>query len=211
MRRRRSECGRSPVRRSRSTAARTSRCSSRAAAATRTSAACSPPPMRERGVPVAKTGNHCRPRFRSSSIVELRRASSACPAARATASAFANPNGATRLAEAFGRERFFVELQRPYERGDARRSAHLRDLAEHLGVETVATGDVARASPEAHAAPGRPRCDPLPNLARRVRAGAARKPGELPPCSPRRCSSASPSTARQPSEASSSPAGSSST
>ncbi len=53
-----------------------------------------------------------------------------------------NPNGAARLAEAFGRERFFVELQRPYERGDARRSALLRDLAEHLGVETVATGNV---------------------------------------------------------------------
>ena len=30
----------------------------------------------------------------------------------------------------------------PYERGDARRHAALRDLAEHLGVETVATGDV---------------------------------------------------------------------
>src|SRR6266550_1314277 len=29
-----------------------------------------------------------------------------------------NPNGAARLARAFGRERFFVELQRPYERGD---------------------------------------------------------------------------------------------
>src|SRR5262249_52444724 len=40
------------------------------------------------------------------------------------------------------RERFFVELQRPYERGDARRLAALRDLAEALGVETVATGDV---------------------------------------------------------------------
>src|ERR671931_1564639 len=53
-----------------------------------------------------------------------------------------NPNGAARLAQAFGRDRFFVELQRPYERGDAHRNALLRDLAEHLGVETVATGDV---------------------------------------------------------------------
>jgi error-prone DNA polymerase len=53
-----------------------------------------------------------------------------------------DPNGAARLAAAFGRERFFVELQRPYERGDTRRSGLLRDLAEHLGVETVATGDV---------------------------------------------------------------------
>ncbi len=53
-----------------------------------------------------------------------------------------DPNAAARVAGAFGRERFFVELQRPYERGDARRFGLLRDLAEHLGVETVATGDV---------------------------------------------------------------------
>jgi error-prone DNA polymerase len=53
-----------------------------------------------------------------------------------------NPNGAAALARAFGRECFLVELQRPYERGDARRLAALRDLAEALGVETVATGDV---------------------------------------------------------------------
>jgi error-prone DNA polymerase len=53
-----------------------------------------------------------------------------------------NPNAAGRLAQAFGRERFFVELQRPFERGDMRRNARLRDLAEALGVETVVTGDV---------------------------------------------------------------------
>jgi error-prone DNA polymerase len=53
-----------------------------------------------------------------------------------------DPNGAARLAQAFGRDRFLVELQRPFERGDARRISLLRDLAEHLGVETVATGDV---------------------------------------------------------------------
>jgi error-prone DNA polymerase len=52
------------------------------------------------------------------------------------------PNAAARVAAAFGRDRFFVELQRPYERGDARRNAALRDLAESLGVRTVATGDV---------------------------------------------------------------------
>jgi len=52
-----------------------------------------------------------------------------------------NPNGTAALARAFGPERFFVELQRPYERGDARRLAALRDLAEALGVHTVATGD----------------------------------------------------------------------
>jgi len=53
-----------------------------------------------------------------------------------------DPNGAARLAAAFGRDRFYVELQRPYERGDARRNAALRDLAETLGAETVVTGDV---------------------------------------------------------------------
>jgi error-prone DNA polymerase len=53
-----------------------------------------------------------------------------------------NPNAAARLAQAFGRERFFVELQRPYERGDARRNAALRDLAVSLGVPTLVTGDV---------------------------------------------------------------------
>jgi error-prone DNA polymerase len=53
-----------------------------------------------------------------------------------------NPNAAARLARAFGRERFFVELQRPYLRGDTRRLAALRALAADLGVRTVATGDV---------------------------------------------------------------------
>src|SRR5918911_1625698 len=53
-----------------------------------------------------------------------------------------NPNAAARLASAFGRDRFFVELQRPYERGDAARNSALRDLAEAIGVQTVATGDV---------------------------------------------------------------------
>src|SRR5919202_1412866 len=33
-----------------------------------------------------------------------------------------DPNGAARLAQAFGRDRFYVELQRPFERGDARRN-----------------------------------------------------------------------------------------
>jgi error-prone DNA polymerase len=46
-----------------------------------------------------------------------------------------------RLARAFA-GRFYVELQRPYERGDARRNAALRDLAAGLRVLTVATGDV---------------------------------------------------------------------
>ncbi len=53
-----------------------------------------------------------------------------------------DPAAAARVARVFGRERFYVELQRPFERGDARRNAALRELAEHLGVQTVVTGDV---------------------------------------------------------------------
>ena len=53
-----------------------------------------------------------------------------------------DPNAVAQLVHAFGRDRFYVELQRPFERGDVRRNALLHDLAEHLGVETVATGDV---------------------------------------------------------------------
>ncbi len=52
-----------------------------------------------------------------------------------------DPNAAARLAQAFPGA-FYVELQRPYERGDARRNARLAELAETLGVPTVATGDV---------------------------------------------------------------------
>ncbi len=52
-----------------------------------------------------------------------------------------DPNAAIRLAQAV-RGAFYVELQRPYERGDARRNAALTDLAEALRVPTVATGDV---------------------------------------------------------------------
>jgi error-prone DNA polymerase len=56
--------------------------------------------------------------------------------------ALKSPNGAAELAAVFGRDRFFVELQRPYERGDARRNNRLRQLAETIGVQTVATGNV---------------------------------------------------------------------
>jgi len=58
-----------------------------------------------------------------------------------------DPNTAARLAKRFGRDRFFVELQRPYLRGDARRNARLCELAAELHVGAVATGD-----PHAHRA-----------------------------------------------------------
>ena len=91
-----------------------------------------------------------------------------------------DPNAAAALAGAFGPERFYVELQRPFERGDAHRNALLRDLAEHAGVETVVTGNVHAHHRAAHRAPGRPRRDPPQHLARVVRARAARQPRERP-------------------------------
>ena len=49
---------------------------------------------------------------------------------------------ARRLLGAFGRERFRVELQRPWWRHDRARNDWLAGLAERLGVPAVATGDV---------------------------------------------------------------------
>ncbi|MDT7577528.1 MAG: error-prone polymerase, partial [Pseudonocardiales bacterium] len=49
---------------------------------------------------------------------------------------------AHRLKAAFGPERFRIELQRPFGRGDRRRNRHLGQLAERLGVPCVATGNV---------------------------------------------------------------------
>ncbi|HZT92529.1 MAG TPA: error-prone DNA polymerase [Gaiellaceae bacterium] len=52
-----------------------------------------------------------------------------------------DPNGAARLAQAFAGA-FYLELQRPFERGDVRRNAALAELADVLRVPVVATGDV---------------------------------------------------------------------
>ena len=60
--------------------------------------------------------------------------------------AVVDAKAAERLARAFPGA-FAIELQRPYERGDARRNARLTELAEHLGVPTVATGNVHAHSP----------------------------------------------------------------
>jgi len=49
---------------------------------------------------------------------------------------------ARRLLAAFGPDRFRVELQRPYARNDRRRNRLLAELAERLGVPSVATGNV---------------------------------------------------------------------
>ncbi|MEA2465950.1 MAG: error-prone polymerase, partial [Thermoleophilaceae bacterium] len=49
---------------------------------------------------------------------------------------------ARRLLAAFGPDRFRIELQRPFAKGDRRRNRHLAQLAERLGVPAVATGNV---------------------------------------------------------------------
>ena len=49
---------------------------------------------------------------------------------------------ARRLLAAFGPDRFRIELQRPYWRHDRRRNRLLAELAERLGVPSVATGNV---------------------------------------------------------------------
>jgi len=49
---------------------------------------------------------------------------------------------AERLLDSFGRERFRIELQRPFARHDRRRNRLLAQLAERLGVASVATGNV---------------------------------------------------------------------
>ncbi len=98
-----------------------------------------------------------------------------------------DPNAAAWLARVFGRDRFLVELQRPYLRGDARRNAALRALASELGLRTVATGDV-----HAH----HPRRTRLQDVlvairhgvrARRLRARAARQRGVRAPPAGRCC------------------------
>ena len=53
-----------------------------------------------------------------------------------------DPNAAARLARRVRPRALLRRAPAPFERGDTRRLGLLRDLAEHLGVETVATGDV---------------------------------------------------------------------
>ncbi len=62
--------------------------------------------------------------------------------------AVSDPNATVRLGQALGPDRFFVELQRPYSRGDLRRNAALRGLAEAIGASTVVTGNVHAHAPD---------------------------------------------------------------
>jgi len=65
--------------------------------------------------------------------------------------AAAGAETARRLLRAFGRDRFRIELQRPFWRRDRSRNRWLAGLAERLGVPAVATGNVhAHARHRAH-------------------------------------------------------------
>ena len=74
-----------------------------------------------------------------------------------------------RLVAAFGRERFRVELQRPFWRHDRARNRWLAGLAERLGVPCVATGDVHMHDRIPGGAPGRA-------VRRAAAAGRSRRP-----------------------------------
>ena len=76
---------------------------------------------------------------------------------------------------AFGPDHLRVELQRPFQRHDRARNRALAQLAQRLGVPTVATGNVHAHARYARAAAGRVRRAPPPPDAGRVGAGAARQ------------------------------------
>ena len=158
--------------------ARTSRCSARRSAATRTSAGSSPTRTPARASPAA-SASCSRPRRRSTSSPRTPKGSSASPAARATASPRSTRTRAARLARAFPGA-FYVELQRPFERGDARRNAALEELARDARRPHRRDRRRPRAPPAARPPPGRARRDPQPHLARRLRAGAPRQPRVRP-------------------------------
>ncbi len=82
--------------------------------------------------------------------------------------AILDANGVARLARAFGPDRFYVELQRPYLRGDvtAERSAS----GSRCGARRPHCRNRRRPRAPSQARPtsGRPRVDPQPYLARRL-------------------------------------------
>ena len=158
-------------------AARTSRCSSRPRRATRTSAAPHDAPRRHpRARPRARAA---RPALDVDASRELNEGLVCLSGCARHGLAVVDPNAAAGSRSAFGRDRFYVELQRPFERGDARRNAALRDLAEALGVRTVATGDVHAHHPSRAPLQDVARRDPQPHVARGLRARAARQPRGL--------------------------------
>ena len=89
----------------------------------------------------AGSASCCRPGRASTSLAEHAEGLVALSGCARQGLGVVDPNAAARLARAFPGA-FYVELQRPYERGDARRNNALHELAETLGVPTVATGNV---------------------------------------------------------------------
>ena len=122
------------------------------------------------------TASRCRRASTSALLEELHEGLVCLSGCARDGLAVRDPNAAARLAHAFGRDSFFVELQRPYERGDTKRNAALRDLAETLARADDRDRRRARARRAPRDAPGRARRRPLPHVARRLRARAARQP-----------------------------------
>ena len=120
----------------------TSLCWSRTSGDTRISAASSPPRTPEPAAPAGEDREPLPPAVSLETVSELNEGLVCLSGCARQGLGLRDPNAAARLAHAFGRDRFYVELQRPFERGDARRNMLLRDLAEHIGVDTIATGDV---------------------------------------------------------------------
>ena len=195
--RRRSACDRSPGPRSRSAgsarvregwaaaasppirarAPRTSRCSWSRGEAMRTSAACSPQPTRDSRPPGKEHRVLLAPTVAVEAVAELSDGLVCLSGCAREGLALRDPDATARLAAAFGRDRFYVELQRPFERGDSRRHAALLALAGASRRGDRRHGQRPRARLPAHAPAGHPGRDPLEHLARRQRARASRKPG----------------------------------
>ena len=104
-----------------------------------------------------RTRPRSRPRSRSSNSSAMPRDWSACRAARATGRSRPGSSAATRAARSRPRaacfapsvrDRFRVELQRPFWRHDRARNRALAGLAERLGVACVATGNVHSHHPD---------------------------------------------------------------
>ena len=91
------------------------------------------------------------------------------------------PNSAASLARAFGPERFFVELQRPYERGRRPAERGAARARRRAGRADGRDRRRARAPSTSRAAPGRAGRDQAPDLAGRLRTRAAWQPRECPP------------------------------
>ena len=183
-----SASARSPAPRSRSPAARTSRCSARRRRGYAN--LCRILTDAHAGTRLAgpESASCCRPRRRIDVVAAHAEGLVCLSGCARHGLGVVDPN-ARRAARAGVPGAFYVELQRPYERGDARRNAALDELAAALGVPDGRDRRRARPPSAPRAAAGRARRDPQPHLARRLRARAARQPRVACSSRRRRCSS----------------------